>query len=146
VVFARVPASSANLGPGFDTLAVALELYVEVSLESADALEITSEGFGAGLFDDERHLAVRVAANVLGHTNFKMHVNSGIPVSRGLGSSAALAVAAAAVAGATDPLAVGTEVDGHAENAAASVLGGVGEGDLGRQHPARVGGGELARP
>jgi homoserine kinase len=125
VVFARVPASSANLGPGFDTLAVALELYIEVSLELADAFEITTEGFGAGLFDDERHLAVTVASKVLGHTNFKMHVRSDIPVSRGLGSSAALAVAAAAVAGAPDPLAVGTEVDGHAENAAASVLGGL---------------------
>lgn len=124
-MFARVPASSANLGPGFDTLAVALSLYLDVNLELSDSLDVTSEGCGAGIFDDERHLGVRVARSILGHSNFKIHVNSQIPVSRGLGSSAALAVAAAAAAGAENPLAQGTEVDGHAENAAASVLGGL---------------------
>jgi homoserine kinase len=124
-MFARVPASSANLGPGFDTLAVALELYVEVTVEPAHVFSITSEGFGAGQFDDASHLGAQIATRVLGHTNFKIHVKSEIPLSRGLGSSAALAVAAAAAAGASDPLAMGTEVDGHAENAAASLLGGL---------------------
>ncbi|HQT99545.1 MAG TPA: homoserine kinase [Acidimicrobiales bacterium] len=124
-MFARVPASSANLGPGFDVLAVALSLYVEVSLELADRLVVRSEGCGAGLFDDETHLAVRVASSILGHTNFALHVRSEIPLSRGLGSSAALAVAAAAAAGSNSPLAAGVRVDGHAENAAASLLGGL---------------------
>jgi homoserine kinase len=124
-MLARVPASSANLGPGFDALAVALTLYLEVTLEVADAFAITSEGFGAGQFDDERNLGARVAAEVLGHSNFVMHVKSEIPFSRGLGSSAALAVAAAVAAGASDPLAIGTRIDGHAENAAASLLGGL---------------------
>jgi len=124
-MLARVPASSANLGPGFDTLAVALNLYIEVSVEPAAAFAITSEGFGAGLFDDPSHLGARIAQRVLGHTNFKIHVKSDIPLSRGLGSSAALAIAAAAAAGAADPLAIGTEVDGHAENAAASLMGGL---------------------
>ncbi|MDE3222312.1 MAG: homoserine kinase [Acidobacteriota bacterium] len=124
-MLARVPASSANLGPGFDTLAVALSLYVEVRVEPSDGLIVTSEGCGAGLFDDERHLAVRVAERVLGHQRFKVHVNSDIPLSRGLGSSAALAVAAAAAAGSSRPLGAGVWVDGHAENAAASLLGGL---------------------
>lgn len=124
-MFARVPASSANLGPGFDALAVALSLYVEVSLEPADQLVVRSEGCGAGLFDDETHLAVRVVRSVLGHTNFALHVRSEIPLSRGLGSSAALAVAAAAAAGSDNALGAGVDVDGHAENAAASVLGGL---------------------
>lgn len=124
-MFARAPASSANLGPGFDTLAVALTLYVDVTLEPADSLTIFSDGCGAGRFDDERHMGVQVAKSVLGHTNFAMHVTSSIPLSRGLGSSAALAVAAAAAAGASNPLRVATERDGHAENAAASVLGGL---------------------
>ena len=106
-------------------MAVALTLYLEVTLEVADAFAITSEGFGAGQFDDERNLGARVAAEVLGHSNFVMHVKSEIPLSRGLGSSAALAVAAAVAAGATDPLAIGTRIDGHAENAAASLLGGL---------------------
>ncbi len=124
-MLARVPASSANLGPGFDALAVALTLYLEVTLEVADVFAITSEGSGAGLFDDENNLGARVAAEVLGHTNFSMHVKSEIPLSRGLGSSAALAVAAAVAAGAKDPLALSARTDGHAENAAASLLGGL---------------------
>ena len=106
-------------------LAVALNLYVEVSLELAEKVHITSEGFGAGLYDDERHLAATVARKVLGHSNFAMHVNSSIPLSRGLGSSAALALAAAAAAQSPDPLAIASEIDGHAENAAASLLGGL---------------------
>ena len=122
---ARAPASSANLGPGFDALAVALALYVEVTVEPADGLTVTSEGEGAELPADATHLAARVAAEVTGHDRLAITVRSEIPVGRGLGSSAALAVAAAAAAGAADPLAVGARIDGHPENAAASALGGL---------------------
>ena len=122
---ARVPASSANLGPGFDTLAVALSLYVEVEIGPADSFSISTTGEGAGRFDDESHLAAQIAAEHLGHHRFSLRVHSDIPLSRGLGSSAALAVAAAAAVGHPSPLAVGTRVDGHAENAAASVRGGL---------------------
>lgn len=122
---ARAPASSANLGPGFDTLAVALELYVEVDVEDAGTLTVHAEGEGADLPADPSHLAARVAAAVRGHDKLAVSVRSEIPVGRGLGSSAALAVAAAAAAGAEDPLAVAAEVDGHPDNAAASVLGGL---------------------
>ncbi len=122
---ARAPASSANLGPGFDTLAVALDRYVSVEIEEAPCLRVRSEGEGSGLFDDASHLAARVAAEVLGHDHFAVTVRSQIPVARGLGSSAALAAAAAAAAGADDPFAVATAYDGHAENAAASVFGGL---------------------
>jgi homoserine kinase len=124
-MLARVPASSANLGPGFDCLAVALTMYLEVSLELSDDFMISSEGCGAGLFDDEHNLGARIAAGVLGHSNFSMHVKSEIPLTRGLGSSAALAVAAAVAAGAKDPLTISSRVEGHAENAAASLLGGL---------------------
>ncbi|HEY1831926.1 MAG TPA: homoserine kinase [Acidimicrobiales bacterium] len=122
---ARAPASSANLGPGFDALAVALDRYVQVEIEPADTLTVRSEGEGAGMCDDASHLAARVAAEVLGHDRFSVVVRSQIPVSRGLGSSAALAAAAAAAAGAEDPFAVAASYDGHAENAAASVYGGL---------------------
>ena len=124
-MLARVPASSANLGPGFDALAVALTRYVEVSVAPADGFSITSEGFGAGLYDDENHLGARVAAQVLGHHDFAIHVRSEIPLSRGLGSSAALALAAAAAAGSPRAIRIACEVDGHAENAAASMRGGL---------------------
>jgi homoserine kinase len=122
---ARVPASSANLGPGFDTLALALALYVEVEVEPADALSITSHGQGAELPTTADHLAVRVVRKVAGHDRFAITVRSDIPVGRGLGSSASLAAAAAAAAGAPDPLAIAASVDGHPENAGASVLGGL---------------------
>ncbi len=124
-VRARAPASSANLGPGFDTLAVALDRYIEVEVEPATRLIVRTEGEGAGLADDPSHLAARVAIDVAGHDRLAITVRSQIPVSRGLGSSAALAVAAAAAAGASDPLAVATAVDGHADNAAASTVGGL---------------------
>jgi homoserine kinase len=124
-VAVRAPASSANLGPGFDVIAVALALYVEVSVEPADTLSVVTQGRGAGEFDDERNLAVRVAREVLGHDRFTIRVDSEIPVARGLGSSASIALAAASAAGAADPLAVAVAYDGHAENAAASLYGGL---------------------
>ena len=84
-----------------------------------------TEGEGAGLSDDASHLAARVAIEVLGHDRLAITVRSQIPVARGLGSSAALAAAAAAAAGADDPFAVAAAYDGHPENAAASVFGGL---------------------
>jgi homoserine kinase len=122
---ARAPASSANLGPGFDTLALALSLYVEVDVEPADVLSVHSEGEGSELPTDSSHLAAKVATSVAGHDRLAITVRSQIPVGRGLGSSASLAAAAAAAAGADDPLSVAARVDGHPENAAASVLGGL---------------------
>ena len=122
---ARAPASAANLGPGFDALALALDRYVEVEVEPASRLVVRSEGEGADLSDDAGHLAARVAMDVAGHDRLAITVRSQIPVARGLGSSAALAAAAAAAAGAADPLAVAARADGHPENAAASVVGGL---------------------
>lgn len=122
---ARAPASAANLGPGFDVLALAVDLYVEVEIEPAPRLSVRAEGEGADLADEAGHLAARVAIDVIGHDRLAITVRSEIPVARGLGSSAALAVAAAAAAGSKDPLGVAARVDGHPENAAASVVGGL---------------------
>ncbi len=120
----RVPASTANLGPGFDALALALSLYIEVSVTPSESLELTTTGYGSDISDPERHLGVTLARQIVGHDRFHLTVHSEIPLARGLGSSAALAVAVAAAAGDPVPLAVGIEVDGHAENAAASLRGG----------------------
>ena len=121
---ARCPGSSANLGPGFDTLALALALHVEVEIRPASRLIVRAEGEGRDLPADQTHLAARVAMDVAGTEDLEIIVRSQIPVARGLGSSAALAAAAAAAAGSPDPLGVATAIDGHPENAAASVLGG----------------------
>ena len=122
---ARVPASSANLGPGFDTLGLALALYTEVTVEPASSLSLTVVGEGSELPADEHHLAVQVVRAVLGHDRVAITVSSEIPVSRGLGSSAALGVAAAAAAGSFDPIEVVARIEGHADNAAASMMGGL---------------------
>jgi homoserine kinase len=124
-VIARVPASTANLGPGFDALAIALSLYVTVTVTEADAFSLTSSGCGAGSFDGPDHLAAQVARSVLGHDRFALSIHSDIPVARGLGSSAAVAIAAAAAAGGARPVDAGVEIDGHGENAAASAFGGL---------------------
>ncbi len=104
---------------------MALDRYVEVEVEPADRLIVRSEGEGAGLSDDPSHLAARVAIDVAGTDRLAITVRSQIPIARGLGSSAALAVAAAAAAGAADPLAVAAHMDGHPDNAAASMVGGL---------------------
>jgi homoserine kinase len=106
-------------------LALALNLCVEVEVEPAPRLTVRTEGEGSDLADDASHLAARVAIDVAGHDHLAITVRSEIPVGRGLGSSAALAVAAAAAAGSHDPLGVAARVDGHPENAAASVVGGL---------------------
>lgn len=121
---ARVPASSANLGPGFDTLALAVKRYTEVTIRPADSFSITAVGQGSHFPAGPDHFAAKIAAGIIGHTRFSIHVSSEIPMTRGLGSSAAMSVAAAAAAGHPDPFSFTARLEGHADNAAAAVMGG----------------------
>ncbi|HLU56515.1 MAG TPA: homoserine kinase [Pseudonocardia sp.] len=137
----RVPGSSANLGPGFDALGLALCLYDEVEVSVApEGVQIEVSGEGAGRVPcDEAHLvarAMRTAWDVVGDAppGIRMRCRNAIPHSRGLGSSAAAAVAgatAAVVLAGRDAelerdtiLDVAAGMEGHADNAAASLLGG----------------------
>jgi homoserine kinase len=137
----RVPGSSANLGPGFDSLGLALALYDDVEVSAAsDGVEVEVEGEGAGRVPcDETHLvvrAMRTAWNIVGDapSGLRMRCRNAVPHSRGLGSSAAAAVAgavAAVVLAGRDAelerdtiLQVAAGMEGHADNAAASLLGG----------------------
>ncbi|TAN27948.1 MAG: homoserine kinase [Actinomycetota bacterium] len=123
-MIARVPASSANLGPGFDTLALALSLYLEVEAEESDRFQVSAFGEGSELEINDEHLGARVARKVLGHSRVHLTIRSQIPLGRGLGSSAAFVSACSAALGAEDPFLVAAGFDGHPENAAASVFGG----------------------
>lgn len=135
----KVPGSSANLGPGFDTLGLAVGVYDHVEVEVTDAgLEVEVFGEGAGEVPlDERHLVVRALREALKAADvtvrgLRVRCNNSIPQSRGLGSSAAAAVAGVAAANglAGFPLSVeqlinlASTFEGHPDNAAASVLGG----------------------
>jgi homoserine kinase len=106
-------------------LALALSLYVEVEVVPAARFSLSSKGEGEAIACDEEHLAAKVALAVCGHDRLEIKIRSEIPLRRGLGSSAALALAVAAAAGASDPFKVAAGFEGHLENAAASMNGGL---------------------
>ncbi|MER3449385.1 MAG: homoserine kinase [Chloroflexota bacterium] len=134
-----VPATSANLGSGFDCLALALDIPLEVRAKPAPKFKITLQGEGAAeLPTDEGNLVVRAYRQALerlqaGWVPLDLRVKNHIPLKRGLGSSAAATVAgvglAYAVAGrpfqALELLRLAAEIEGHPDNAAAAVLGGI---------------------
>lgn len=125
----RVPASSANLGPGFDVLAVALALHLELTVQAADRFELLTD---LPVPRDRRNLLVRAFERLHPADGLRFTVASTIPLSGGMGSSAAAVVAgmlAAArlrgdAAGAADVLGLATEMEGHPDNVAAALLGG----------------------
>src|SRR5258705_10423698 len=91
----RVPATSANLGPGFAALGLALALYNEVTLEEADRVSVAVEGEGSGRLDaGAKNVVARGAAlafEIAGRAfpGARLRCVNRIPLSRGLGSSAA---------------------------------------------------------
>lgn len=138
-----VAASSANLGPGFDSLGLALSLYDEIVVETTDSgLTVAVEGEGRGQVPlDATHLVVRAIQHGLRAvdatvTGLNVRCRNNIPQSRGLGSSAAAVVGGlAAVNGlvaqaGSEPMSEAelvqraSEFEGHPDNAAAAVLGG----------------------
>ena len=137
---ASAPASSANLGPGFDTLGLALSLRCTATVEPADTMTITEHGstsrLGAG---DMISRAVMLAIGQPAHVTLE----NGVPRERGMGSSSAVvaSVAGAALkavqdeAGPARVYEIVTELEGHGDNAAAAVFGGfvaVAEGGIKR--------------
>jgi homoserine kinase len=127
-VVVRAPATSANLGPGFDCAAVALELWNELELSEGDGVSVAGEGAGE-LPEDGTNLAVRAFALLADPAGKRFAFRNAIPLERGLGSSAAaiaLGLAAARpTAAADDLLAAGRSLEGHADNLAAALVGGV---------------------
>jgi homoserine kinase len=123
----RVPASSANLGPGFDAFAAALSLHLELEVRETGTFAVHTD------LDVPRerdaNLVVKAFERLHPADAFEFTISSRIPVSGGLGSSAAAIVAGLLAADHlfeldADVLALATELEGHPDNAAAAITGG----------------------
>jgi len=135
----RVPATSANLGPGFDCLGLAVNLWNEISFKEADGLRYHCDGEGAEkLNKGNRNLLTKAYARLFETCGkkmkgFRITAHNDIPMSSGLGSSAAAIVAglfgANEILGKpldiTGLLKLATEMEGHPDNVAPALLGGL---------------------
>lgn len=141
-VTVRVPATSANVGPGYDCIGIAVDLWSEVTVTRSDKFEITAEGEGADEMpkDDSNYMVVgcKAAFDTAGKNlpTLKYHVVSRIPYARGLGSSSA-AIVAGIVAGlvlaghrlpcwgSEALLQIAAGIEGHPDNVAPVIYGGI---------------------
>ncbi len=136
----RVPATVANLGPGFDALGVAIRMHLEIELEPRrDSIEVMIEGEGSELLPaDETNLVIRSMNSFFDRVGrrppgFAVRVRNPIPLGSGLGSSAAAVVgglvAARSVTGGTvhqsEMVGLATDLEGHPDNVMPSLLGGL---------------------
>ncbi|MFZ5590750.1 MAG: homoserine kinase [Bacillota bacterium] len=134
-----VPASTANLGPGFDCLGMALKLYNIVEMQEATKLEITVEGEGTtSIARDDSNLVCRAAAMLFERAGYRpgglqIHLINNIPLARGLGSSSAAILGGLLAANALcghpfakqELLDMALKLEGHADNLAAALYGGI---------------------
>jgi homoserine kinase len=123
----RVPASSANLGPGFDVLGAALDLHMEVEVAETGRFAVHTD---LAIARDRRNLCVRGFAALHPPDEFEFTIRSDIPLSGGLGTSAAALVAGLVAADSifelgADVLGHAARLEGHPDNAAAALLGGI---------------------
>ncbi len=140
-VAVRVPATTANLGPGYDALGAAVGIHLSARLEARrdDGARVICTGQGAGeLPEDDGNLLWQSFLALCSHAGVEppdvtVHTDNAIPLERGLGSSSAAIVAGLGLARAATGLAVSdlelvrlaTDIEGHADNVAPAVLGGV---------------------
>jgi homoserine kinase len=138
-VFIKVPATTANLGPGFDALGLALGLWNESTFEPADDFTVYIEGEGKGRLAHGKHNMILRAAQRLADRlgrklpPFVVHCVNHIPPGSGLGSSAAATLTGLLAANAltqsalseAEILDLATEIEGHSDNAAPALLGGL---------------------
>lgn len=142
-VSVKVPATTANLGPGFDTLGLALAVYdeLDVTATAGTGAVVRVDGVGAGVVpEDESNLVVRAIAHVFERTGqplprLELHARNAIPHGRGMGSSGAAIVAGVMAAkglleGVVDLdgdalLRLATELEGHPDNVAPALFGGL---------------------
>jgi homoserine kinase len=136
----RVPATVANLGPGFDALGAAIRMHLEIEIEPRrDSIDVMVEGEGAEqLPQDDTNLVLRSMSAFFDHVGrrppgYAVRVRNPIPLASGLGSSAAAVVgglfAARAITGRNVPqiemVSLATQIEGHPDNVLAALLGGL---------------------
>jgi len=138
VVKLKVPGSSANLGPGFDCMALALNIYADIEMSLSDSISISVKGEGEKDIPlDENNIMVKVAEHLFRHVGkpfngIKIKVKNDIPQSRGLGSSSAAIVGS--LYGTNELLGrpltrdelfnMASHLEGHPDNVAAAIYGG----------------------
>ena len=127
-----VPATSANVGPGFDSVGIAVTRYLTIEvLEPADAWLIEHD-LGAGIPSDEKNLLLQTALSI--STDMQPHrikMTSEVPLARGLGSSSSVIVAGIELANQlanlqltdAEKLRIATEIEGHPDNVAPAIFG-----------------------
>ena len=138
----RVPGTSANCGPGFDAIGVACTIYneLELTFREEPGIVVEIEGEGAGNIPrDERNIVVRSIRTILKRARmadkvqgFRIRMKNNIPLSRGLGSSAAAIVAGLKAANTLlgnrfsrrELLQMATDIEGHPDNVAPAIFGG----------------------
>ena len=123
----RAPGTTANVGPGFDCAAIALDLWNELEVEPGEGVEIEGEGADE-LPHDATNLGVQAYALLAPIEGKRFRFVNRIPLERGLGSSAATIALGLAAAGAERGpealLGLGVPLEGHADNLAAALVGG----------------------
>ncbi|MCC7107466.1 MAG: homoserine kinase [Chloroflexi bacterium] len=139
MVLIEAPASSGNLGSGFDALSLALDICLRVRAEPADRVSVRTAGHGEGqLATDASNLVYQAVCCVYASTGrsapmLAIGCENPIPLSRGMGSSSAAIIAGLMLGNALqdnplsvdDLLVLGTEMEGHPDNVSACLLGGV---------------------
>ena len=144
MISVRVPATSANLGPGFDAVGLALSLSMRISLERSPRPVVEVHGMGADLIphgpEHPAYRAARFVAEMVDESDAHFHLvqENDIPPARGLGGSAAALVGGAVAANdllgrpmaPPDLLNLVCDLDGHPDNAAPALLGGLVIGNL----------------
>jgi homoserine kinase len=123
----RVPASSANLGPGFDVLSAALALHTEIEVTETGTFAVETD---LEIARDRRNLVVRGFERLHPPDDFTFRITSDIPLTGGLGTSAAAYMAGLMAADhmfelGADLFSLCTEMEGHPDNAAAALYGGI---------------------
>lgn len=135
----KVPASTANLGPGFDSIGMALNLYLTLEVEASEQWQVIPLTKEMAIFpSDEKNFIIQIAMKTAKKYQrelppAKVKVNSEIPLARGLGSSAAAIVAGIELADSLcnlqlsqqEKFEIAAEIEGHPDNAGASLFGGL---------------------